>query len=294
MQYWVNVAEEKLLRWAVGEAEGYSTGFPTLDNYFRLVDGEMLTIAARPSQGKTVLGMQLVENVAKALQQNGEDGCVAVFSAEMTGWSLTHRMASALSGVNIHKLRTGNGTPFEVEQMQGALRRIRNLPIWIDDGSAPTTRIMFERLALLNQDVPVRMMMFDFLELGGDRAAKEDIRIGQIATALKDISKALQIPVVSLSQLNREVESRANKMPALSDLRYSGVIEQVSDVVVMIMRPEYYIERGQTVSDIPQEDKKGVAYLNIAKNRQGPVAQVKMAFVKERSMFGELQQDTKG
>lgn len=288
MQYWATIAEDKLLRWAVGEAEGYSSGFATLDKYFRLVDGEMLTIAARPSQGKTVLGMQIVENVAKALQAEGKPGCAAVFSAEMTGWSLIHRMASALSGVSIHKMRTGNGTPDDVRQMQDALRRIRNLPIWIDDGSAPTTRIMFERLAALNQDMPVRLMMFDFLELGGDRAAKEDIRIGQIATALKDISKALQIPVIALSQLNREVESRANKMPALSDLRYSGVIEQVSDTVAMIMRPEYYIERGMAVTDIPQEDKKGVAYINIAKNRQGPVGQVKLAFVKERSMFAEL------
>ena len=288
MQYWATIAEDKLLRWATGEAEGFSTGFATLDNYFRLVDGEMLTIAARPSQGKTVLGMQLVENVAKVLQADGKPGCVAVFSAEMTGWSLVHRMASALSGVNIHKLRTGNGNPADIEKMQDALRRIRNLQIWIDDGSAPTTKTMFDRLATLNQDVPVRMMMFDFLELGGDRAAKEDMRIGQIATALKDIGKALKIPVIALSQLNREVEARANKMPSLSDLRYSGVIEQVSDTVAMIMRPEYYIERGLEVSGVPQEDKAGVAYINIVKNRQGPVAMAKLAFVKEKSMFGEL------
>lgn len=288
MQYWAKIAEDKLLQWATGEAEGHSTGFSTLDKYFRLVDGELLTIAARPSQGKTVLGMQLAENVAKSLQMEGKTGCVAVFSAEMTGWSLVHRMAAALSGVNLHQMRTGNGTPADVVKMQEALQRIRTLPIWIDDGSAPTTKTMFERLAMLNQDVPVRMMMFDFLELGGDRAAKEDMRIGQIATALKDIGKALQIPVVALSQLNREVESRANKMPQLSDLRYSGVIEQVSDTVAMIMRPEYYIERGMDVSGIPQSDRSGVAYINIVKNRQGPVAMTKLAFVKTHSKFGEL------
>jgi replicative DNA helicase len=132
------------------------------------------------------------------------------------------------------------------------------------------------------------MMMFDFVELGGDRAQKEDLRISAIAHNLKGIAKTLQIPVLALSQLNRDVESRANKMPALSDLRYSGMLEQLADVVMFIMRPEYYVERAQHV-DVPQEDKQGIAYVQYAKNRNGPVGLSKLAFVKDRVMFADVQ-----
>lgn len=288
MQYWAMMAEKKIDNWAAGIAEGVSTGFKTFDEYFRLIDGELITIAARPSMGKTILGMQLAEAVARNLQSEDENGCVAVFSAEMSGWALVHRMAGAMAGVNIHKLRMGGGTDEEAQKMRNALQLLRTLSIWIDDGSAPTTDRMLERLARLNENVPVRMMVFDYLELGGDRAQSEDLRIGQIADALKAIAKTLAIPVVALSQLNRSVENRANKMPTMADLRYSGKIEQVSDTVLLIMRPEYYLERGMDVSDIPTEDREGVAYINIAKNRQGPPALVKTAFVKGRMKFADL------
>jgi len=289
MQYWAIRAEDKIRLWAQGKAEGESTGFSEFDKYFRMVDGELTTIAARPSQGKTALGMQIVENIAKSLKRRGDPGCVAVFSAEMTGWALLHRMASVLVGVNAHKLRMGQGTQEEADKLLGGIERIKNLPIWIDDGSAPTTANMLSSLARLNETNPVRLMMFDFLELGGNRGDKEDQRIGQIAIALKDISKTLGIPVLVLSQVNRSVESRANKMPSLSDLRYSGMIEQISDVVVFIMRPEYYVERGMTV-DVPVDDYVGVAYIGIAKNRQGPVTNVKLSFEKQYARFGNLSQ----
>lgn len=291
MQYWAIRAEDKVNLWAQGKAEGMSTGFKELDKYFRLVDGELLTIAARPSQGKTALGMQFVENVARTLQRNGEPGCVAVFSAEMTGWSLVHRMAASLCGVNAHKLRMGEGTKEEAETLINAIGNIKSLPIWIDDGSAPTTDKMLERLALLNETNPVKLMMFDFVELGGDRGQNEEQRISGIILALKAIAKALSIPVLALSQLNRSVENRANKMPSLSDLRYSGQIEQVSDTVILIMRPEYYIERGMAI-DVPIADQEGVGYVSIAKNKNGPVTNVKLAFVKRLSKFANLEQTT--
>lgn len=285
MPYWAMLAEDKLTKWAAGEAEGYSTGFPTLDKFFRLVEGEMTVIAARPSQGKTILGVQLAENVARGL----DSGCVAIFSAEMTGWSLVVRMAGALSGVNTHKLRMGQGEPDDMRKLKAALHELKTLPIWIDDGSAPTTKTMLEQVEDLNKTNPVRMMLFDFMELGGDRAQTEELRVGAIAIGLKDIAKRLKIPVVALSQLNRGVEDRANKMPGLSDLRYSGQVEQVADVVAFIMRPEYYAERGMSIQVEDKNDLKGVAYISIAKNRHGPVANVKLAFVKQLSKFAELE-----
>lgn len=293
MQFWHVRAQEKLDLWKQGIAEGHSTGFKTLDNYARLVAGELTLLAARPSQGKTALAMQICENLAGQLQQEGDPGCVAVFSAEMSGWSLYHRMAGAMSGVNIHKLRHGKGTPEEIASFEDAMNRLRVLPIWIDDNTGPTTAQMLDQLARLNEDIPVRMMMFDFVELGGDRAQKEDLRIGTIAHNLKGIAKTLEIPVMALSQLNRDVENRANKMPQLSDLRYSGMLEQLADNVMFIMRPEYYVERAQAV-DVPQEDKQGVAYVQYAKNRNGPVGLAKMSFIKDRVMFGELAKDPLG
>jgi replicative DNA helicase len=288
MPYWSVLAEDKLQAWADGKAEGYLTGFPTFDKFFRLVGGEMIVIAARPSQGKTILGMQLAENVARQLQEAGDGGSVAIFSAEMTGWSLVVRMAGALSGVNTHQLRMGKGAPGDIGKLRAALAELKRLPIWIDDGSAPTTKTMLEQLVDLNETNPIRMMLFDFMELGGDRAQSEDLRVGQIAIGLKDIAKRVKIPVVALSQLNRSVEDRANKMPGLADLRYSGQIEQVADVVAFIMRPEYYAERGMKIEVENKDDLKGVAYLSIAKNRHGPVANVKLAFVKQLSKFAEL------
>jgi len=288
MQYWHVRAQEKVALWKQGIPEGHSTGFKTLDAWARLVAGELTLIAARPSQGKTAIAMQIVENVARQLQADDDPGVVAVFSAEMSGWSLYHRMAGALAGVNIHKLRSGKGTPVEFSQFNDALERLRNLPIWIDDNTGPTTAQMLEQMSRLNEDFPVRLMMFDFVELGGDRAQKEDLRISTIAHNLKGIAKTLQIPVVALSQLNRDVENRANKMPALSDLRYSGMLEQLADNVIFIMRPEYYVERAQQV-DVPQEDKSGIAYVQYAKNRNGPVGLAKLGFIKERVMFGDLQ-----
>ncbi|MBT9173890.1 MAG: Replicative DNA helicase [Syntrophomonadaceae bacterium] len=284
MQYWVGQAEKKIAQWATGIPEGYSTGFKTFDNYFRLVAAEITVIAARPSMGKTLLAMQMVVNVAKVLQKTKDPGVVAVFSAEMTGVSLTIRMASEICGVNIHKLRMGSGTPEEAQRLSSTAQTLHDLPIWIDDGSAPTTQIMYERIARLNENIPVRAMMFDFLELGGDQGKTEDLRLGQIMLALKRISKVLQIPIIVLSQLNRGVEDRANKIPSLADLRYSGQIEQIADQVLLLMRPEFYVERGLSVGDIPVEDHKGIAYASLAKSRFGPPTMLKLAFLKTPSL----------
>lgn len=262
----------------------------TVDDYYGFViDGDHLFLLEDMTvTHNTILGMQLAENVARQLQATGDSGSVAIFSAEMTGWSLVVRMAGAMSGVNTHNIRMGKGKSGDIGKLQTALAELKRLPIWIDDGSAPTTKTMLAQLEDLNATNPIRMMVFDFMELGGDRAQSEELRVGQIAIGLKDIAKRLGIPVVALSQLNRGVEDRANKMPGLSDLRYSGQIEQVADVVAFIIRPEYYKERGMKIEVEDKADLQGVAYISIAKNRHGPVANVKLAFVKQLSKFAEL------
>lgn len=288
MQVWDVKTEDKLALWEAGIIEGFSTGFSALDTYVRLIDSEFTLIAARPSMGKTSLAMQIAENVARKITADRTGESVAVFSAEMSGTELYIRMTSALAGVNAHKLRNGHGSTEEFAAFRDAKNRLRTLPIWIDDGNRPTTSSMLEQLSRLNETNPVKLMVFDFLELGGELAQKEDIRISTIAQNLKALAKTLNIPVVALSQLNRDPDKRANKMPELSDLRYSGMLEQIADKVMFIMRPEYYLERNMTVAEIPVEDEKGVAYVLIAKNRNGPCGMVKLAFIKERSMFGPL------
>jgi replicative DNA helicase len=146
---------------------------------------------------------------------------------------------------------------------------------------------MLESLSLVNEDTPVRLMMFDFVELGGDDAKTEEQRISSIYQHLKGIAKTLDIPVLALSQLNRDVEKRADRLPSISDLRGSGMGEQIADRIALIMRPEYYFERGEELK-VPEADKKGIAYVQIAKNRNGPVGMLRMGFKKERSMFHDL------
>ena len=238
MEYWAMLADDKLAQWKAGIVEGFSTGFKALDVYMRLINSEFTLIAARPSMGKTSLAMQIAENVARKIKSDGTGETVAVFSAEMSGTELYIRMTSALAGVNSHKLRNNHGTPEEFGAYSDAMGRLRTLPVWIDDGSRPTTDSMLHQIERLNETNPVKLMVFDFLELGGDKASREDIRISTIAQNLKGIAKTLNIPIIALSQLNRDPDSRANNMPELADLRYSGMLEQIADKVVFLMRPE--------------------------------------------------------
>lgn len=287
MQYWHMKASEQVAKWKSGEATGFSTGFPDVDTFGYFEPGDLIVIAARPSQGKTQLGLQICEEIAGQIET---PGVVVIFSAEMPGESLLIRLASAKSGINSHKLRMGKGSAGEYKELEGALTALRTLPFWIDDSSGPTTDYMLTQIQRLTEDVPVRAMMFDFVELGGDRVkgGNEEQRISTIAHNLKGIAKTLRIPVIALSQLSRDVEKRASKRPVLSDLRYSGMLEQLADKIYFIMRPEYYVERGMGV-DVPAGDEAGVAYIDVAKNRNGPVGTVRLAYIKERVQFATLE-----
>lgn len=293
MQYWHTQAEKKVDAWDKGIVEGFSTGFRAIDAMCRLVNSELIVIAGRPSMGKTALGMQMMEGVSRSLQVQRQPGCTAVFSAEMSGWSLYLRMASAMCGVNTFDLSTQKGKDGDSGKLREAMRTLRDLPIWMDDSTSPSTAQMLTQLSRLNETIPVKAMLFDFMELGArdGRQMSEEQRVSAIAVNLKAIAKTLDIPVIALSQINRDVEGRANKMPMLSDLRQSGMIEQIADKVLFAMRPEYYFERGMTVADCPSGDMKGVAYVQVAKHRNGPVGLAKLAFVKESAKFGNLAYD---
>lgn len=283
--------------WKLGDtADGLLTGFTELDRYYRLSPGELTLISARPSQGKTALAMNIAENVARRYG----DGCVLVFSAEMTDKSLGHRMAAGMAGVNGQRLRMGGADAGEYEEVITAARALKGLPIGIDDNSVITTDQMHYRAAMLNASRKVNLIIFDFVELGADPAKRdnEEQRISAIAKGLKSIAKDLNIPVIALSQLNRAPESRADKIPQLGDLRYSGMLEQIADGVLFIMRPEYYLSRqqscfldedaGSTMQPDIHPHAKGVAYLFIAKQRNGANLRVNLSFISKNTKFGNL------
>jgi replicative DNA helicase len=293
-----------LSMWRSGQSiEGLSTGFPDLDRISRLNPGELTLMAARPSMGKTALAMAIVENVAAM----GGDGCVVVFSAEMTSRSLGHRMVSARAAVNSHRLRTRTADSDEYDAAVSAAHQIKGMNIYIDESASITTEQMYYRTAMVNAQTPVKLVVFDFVELGSDAPAKrsdgEEQRISLIARGLKAIAKNLNVPVLALSQLNRDCEKRPDKLPALADLRYSGMLEQIADVVMFIMRPEYYITR-QMKCYLDEEagapnlrehhpHAQGVAYIMVAKNRNGPVGRVSLAYVSKYTKFASLVQEVR-
>lgn len=277
-------------KWEAGEGQsGLLTGFIDLDKIVRLVPGELMLMAARPSMGKTALAMQIAENVARS----HSDKTVMVFSAEMTDKSISLRMASSKAGVNSHRISSQTADPDEYKRIKGATHQFAGIPIWIDDSSSISTEQMYYRTAMMNAQKPVSLVVFDFVELGADATKKkgdgEEQRISQISRGLKSIAKNLNIPVLALSQLNRSVESRSDKMPALADLRYSGMLEQISDAVLFLMRPEYYIKRKQECFYEHEEHKEGVCYVTVAKHRNGPVGRANLSFVERYTRFGNLE-----
>ena len=283
--------------WQSGQAQdGMTTGFTDLDRIYRMKAGELTLISARPSMGKSALAMSLAESAAR----NYGDGCVLVFSAEMTDKSLAHRMAAGGASVNGQRLSMGVADKGEYSDTIAAAKALKGLPIYIDDSSQISTEQMYYRTAMLNAKHKVNLVLFDFVELGSDesRTDSEEQRISNIARGLKAIAKNLNVPVVALSQLNRKVEDREEKLPVLSDLRYSGMLEQLADAVIFIMRPEYYIakkqkcfldeEVGDPKDSVNHPHAKGVAYVVVAKQRNGATGRVNLQFTAKYTRFANL------
>lgn len=283
--------------WGSGAGvDGMATGFEELDRIYRMKPGELTLLSARPSMGKSAFAMALAESAAR----HYGDGCVIVFSAEMTDKSLGHRMAAGTASINSQRLSMGVAEQDEYKLTIAAAKALKGLPIYMDDSSQISTEQMYYRTAMLNARHKVNLVLFDFVELGCDesRSDSEEQRISNIARGLKAIAKNLNIPVVALSQLNRRVEDREEKLPILSDLRYSGMLEQIADVVMFIMRPEYYITKKQKcfLDDAVGDPKdfvnhphvKGVAYVIIAKQRNGATGRVNLQFTAKYTRFGNL------
>ncbi len=265
-----------------GGAVGVPTGIVKLDlQTGGFQKSDLIIIAARPSMGKTGLGLSIVRNAAIDYKK-----AVAFFSLEMSAQQLVLRLISAEAKVDAHRLRTGDIKDGDWQRIASTMHHLTEAPIYIDDSPALGIMELRARCRLMKREHNIEMVVIDYLQLmHAAKAESREREISMISRGLKQLAKELDIPVVALAQLNRSVESRSDKRPMLSDLRESGSIEQDADVVMFVHRPEYY---GITVDTEDNMPTAGIAELIIGKQRNGPTGTVKTAFVKEYARFENL------
>jgi replicative DNA helicase len=246
---------------------------------------DLVVIAGRPSMGKTSFALNIAENVAVRAKPKDRRP-VGVFSLEMSKDALVQRMLCSLARVDIHKIRRGYASADEYRRLQNSAAQLHEAPIWIDDTAAISIlemRAKARRLAA--SEGQLGMIIVDYLQLvhGPGSAENRQQEISLISRSLKALAKELETPIVALSQLSRAVETRGGaKLPMLSDLRESGAIEQDADVVLFVYRPEVY--------ETEPEKKDGKAEIIVAKQRNGPIGTVDLAFLSECTRFESLRE----
>ncbi|MFH1453913.1 MAG: replicative DNA helicase [Armatimonadota bacterium] len=256
---------------------GVPTGYKDLDNYTAgFQPSDFIVIAARPSMGKTALCLNIAQHAAIK-----EKRPVGVFSLEMSKEQLVQRLICAEASVDAQRLRTGHLEDGDWPRITKAMAVLSEAPIYIDDSAGLTLLEMRSKARRLKAKFGLELLVIDYLQLikGTGRIENRTQEISEISRQIKSLAKELEIPVVALSQLSREVEKRTDKRPLLSDLRESGAIEQEADVVAFIYRDEYYN---------PDSDRKNIAEINIAKQRNGPIARFELYFFKEYTKFIDL------
>ncbi len=263
-----------------GGITGISTGFAEFD---RMTDGmhpaEMIVIAARPSMGKTALVMNIAEHVA--VQENLP---VGVFSLEMSSQQLVQRLLCSRARVNLQKVRDGFLAERDFPSLTAAASKLAEAKIFIDDSAGLSILELRAKTRRLRAQHDVQLLIVDYLQLlrSTSRRAQDNrqLEISEISAGLKGLAKELKIPIIVVAQLNRQPEARSGGRPRLSDLRESGSIEQDADLVGLLVRPEIYEEDKDA-----REEKAGEAELIIAKQRNGPVGEIPLTFLKEFTRF---------
>src|SRR5881227_2852316 len=266
-----------------GSITGISTGFVEFDRMTSgLHSSEMIVIAARPSMGKTALAMNIAEYVAI-----NERLSVGVFSLEMSGQQLVQRLLCSRARVNLQKVRDGFLGERDFPSLTAAASKLAEAKIFIDDSASLSVLELRAKARRLKAQQDVRLIIVDYLQLlrSTSRRAQDNrqLEISEISAGLKGLAKELKIPIVVVAQLNRQPEIRTGSgkgVPRLADLRESGSIEQDADLVGLLVREEYYAD-----SDEERAELEGKAELIIAKQRNGPIGQVKLTFLKDFTRF---------
>jgi replicative DNA helicase len=264
-----------------GALTGLGTGFVDLDKLTSgLHQGEMIVIAARPSMGKTSLAMNIAEHVAVDLRMP-----VGVFSLEMTAESLVLRMLCSRARVNLRDIREGFLAERDFPRLTASAGKLANAPLFIDDTPALSILQLRARGRRMMQQYGLKLFVIDYLQLlhsTSRRAENRQQEIADISNGIKALAKELQVPVIVLSQLNREIEKEKNRKPRLSDLRESGAIEQDADLVGLL----YKASGGEDDDGNAPEETDAVAVsLLIAKQRNGPTGEVNLTFLKGYTRF---------
>ena len=261
---------------------------------------DLIIIAGRPSMGKTAFATNIASNICMNKLNLKKKNNVLFFSLEMSSEQLATRLLSEMSKIPSEKIRTGNISKMDFENLLKNSEKIKNLSLFIDDSPALTLSAIRSRSRRLKRKDGLDLIIIDYLQLINsesrnlnDNRVKE---ISEITRGLKAIAKEFNIPVIALSQLSRKVEDREEKRPQLADLRESGSIEQDADLVVFLYREEYYLARTEppegTEKHIAWTDKMekihNIAEVIVAKNRHGPISRVKLHFNASNTKFSDL------
>jgi len=256
---------------------GIPTGFIDFDSKTSgLQESDLIVIAGRPSMGKSALALGIAEYAGVV-----EKIPLAFFSLEMSKEQLVQRMLCSHAKVDAHKVRTGYLSPSDWPRLTAAAGKLSEAPIFIDDSPAISVMELRAKARRLKAHQDIKLIILDYMQLmrGSGHEENRQQEISDISRSLKSLARELSVPVVAISQLSRAVEARTDHRPQLSDLRESGAIEQDADVVVLILREEYYR---------PTPENEGIAEVIIAKQRNGPVGSMKLTFIKEYTRFENI------
>jgi len=260
-----------------GKISGVYSGFNDLDRLLcGMQSGDLIIVAGRPAMGKTSFGMTVAHQAAL-----GGKVPTAVFSLEMSKAQLVQRLLCAEAMVDMQKVRSGYLGETDWNKLVEAASRLSGAPLFIDDTPGLSVRQLRAKARRLKAEKGLGLIVIDYLQLmqGGARSENRQQEIADISRSLKAMAKDLEVPVIALAQLSRSVEQRDKKRPIMSDLRESGSLEQDADIVMFIYREEYYK---------PDTEKRGIAEIIVAKQRNGPTGSVELAFLKEYTRFMNL------
>lgn len=292
-----------------GGLAGVSSGLSDMDSKLGgFHSSDLIILAGRPSMGKTALATNIAVNVAKAYRpitrEDGQvvaadGGVVGFFSLEMSADQLAGRILSEFSEIPSDRIRRGDIEQADFERIHEAAVLLNEIPLYIDDTGGLSIAQLAARARRLKRQHGLDMLVVDYLQLLSGSKANAGNRvqeITEITVGLKALAKELEVPIIALSQLSRQVEQRDDKKPQLSDLRESGSIEQDADVVMFVYREEYYLSRTEPREGTPehlqwQEDCNkvaGMAEVIIGKQRHGPIGSVRLAFDSSTVKFGNL------
>jgi replicative DNA helicase len=293
-----------------GKLSGIATGLRDLDRMMGgLQHSDLIILAGRPGMGKTALATNLAYNVARAWQSETQvdgrvkttnGGIVGFFSLEMSAEQLATRIISEQTKIPSYRIRRGEIDPADFDRIAGAAREMETIPLYIDETGGLSIAQLAARARRLKRQRGLDLLVVDYIQLlsGSSKRASEGRvqEVTEITTSLKALAKELNVPIIALSQLSRQVENRDDKRPQLSDLRESGSIEQDADVVMFVFREEYYLKNREPRPGTEEHFKwqsemeavHGKAEVIIGKQRHGPTGTVMLQFTADVTRFSDL------